>query len=176
MAREKLNTEITREWVLAQAKLESDSDVTSVGGLAHRLGLLRGVNGTAQGRPPADVTPPPFVDPGRQSLGKFIELSRRRLRLTVEQLAERADVDLGELLAIEKAEDVPAETRTIYRLADVLGMRVDPLLELAGLVDKRSVGLTQSAFRFAARSEPMAALTREEEEALNWFVGELTKA
>ena len=122
------------------------------------------------------MAPSPFVDPGRQSLGKFIELSRRRLRLTVEQLADRADVELGELLAIENAEDVQPETRTIYRLAETLNMRVDPLLELAGLVGRRSVGLTQSAFRFAARSEPMAALTSEEEEALNWFVGELTKA
>jgi hypothetical protein len=54
-------------------------------------------------------------------------------------------------------------------------VRVEPLLELAGLVVTKSVALTESAVRFAARSEPMDALTKEEEEALNWFVKELSK-
>jgi uncharacterized ParB-like nuclease family protein len=54
-------------------------------------------------------------------------------------------------------------------------MRVEPLMELAGLVVPKSIALNESAVRFAARSEPMDVLTKEEEEALNWFVKELSK-
>jgi transcriptional regulator with XRE-family HTH domain len=164
MAHEKLNFKISHGWTRAHAKLEPDSGITSAGGLAHRL--------RAAGRPGAVVI---STDPRRQSLGKLIELSRRRMRLSVEQLADRANVDLAELLGIEKAEDTVPELRTIYQLAGVLGIGPDPLLELAGLIEAKFVGLGESAVRFAARSEPMNALTKEEEEALNWFVAELTK-
>ena len=169
MAHEKLNINMTREWASAQAKLEPDSGTTSVGGLAHRLSGMEQASDAA-------LSPSTSTDPRRQSLGKFIELSRRRMRLSVEQLADKANIDLAELLAIEKAEDVRPEPRTVYQLAHVLRVRVEPLLELAGLVVTRTTGLTESAVRFAARSEPMEALTKDEEEALNWFVKELTRA
>ena len=176
MAHETLNINITPEWASAQAKLEPESGVTSVGGLAHRIGGLEEVSGRVGQEGTETLSAPTMsADPRRQSLGKFIELSRRQLRLSVEQLADKANVDLAELLAIEKAEDILPETRTVYQLAKVLRMRVEPLLELAGLVVTKSVGLTESAVRFAARSEPMDALTKEEEEALNWFVKELSK-
>jgi transcriptional regulator with XRE-family HTH domain len=176
MAHETLNINITPEWALEQAKHEPDAGVTSVGGLAHRLSGLESVSGPA--RQPESEGSSSLVmsaDSKRQSLGKFIELSRRRMRLSVEQFAQKADVDLAELLAIEKAEDIAPEPRTIYQLAGVLRISVEPLLELAGLVVQKSAGLTETAVRFAARSEPMDALTKEEEEALNWFVKELSK-
>jgi HTH-type transcriptional regulator, competence development regulator len=176
MAHETLDINFTREWTEAQAKVEPESGITSVGGLAHRIGELEQVGNPA--RPAGTETlsvPATSADPKRQSLGKFIELSRRRMRLSVEQLADKANVDLAELLAIEKAEDILPEPRTVYQLAQILRMRVEPLMELAGLVVPKSIALTESAVRFAARSEPMDALTKEEEEALNWFVKELSK-
>jgi hypothetical protein len=41
------------------------------------------------------------TDASRRSLAKFVELSRRRLGQSLEQLADKAAVDLGELLAVE---------------------------------------------------------------------------
>jgi len=175
MAHETLNINVTPEWALEQAKLEPDVGVTSVGGLAQRIRGFEDVPNAEQEGAENLSTPSMSADPRRQSLGKFIELSRRRMRLSVEQLAEKVDVDLAELLAIEKAEDIVPEPRTLYQLAQFLRMRVEPLLELSGLVVAKSVSLTESAVRFAARSEPMDTLTKEEEEALNWFVKELTK-
>ena len=177
MAHDKLNINITRQWASAKAKLEPDIGVTSVGGLAHRLcGLEQVSTPTLPEQTAAGLPASMSADPRRQSLGKFIELSRRQMRVSVEQLADKADVDLTELLAIEKGEDILPEPRTVYQLAQVLRVRVEPLLELAGLAVTISTGLTESALRFAARSEPMDALTKEEEEALNWFVKELAKA
>ena len=176
MAHETLNINITPEWASAQAKLEPDSGATSVVGLAQRITGLEQMGGPA--RRERATTIPAFgmsADPRRQSLGKLIELSRRRMQLSVEQLADKANVGLAELLAIEKAEDVVPEPRTVSQLAQVLRIPAEPLLELAGLVVAQSAGLTESAVRFAARSESMDALTKAEDDALNWFVQQLTK-
>ena len=172
MAHEKLNIRMNREWARSQAKTESEGTFTSVGGLSCRMDEMAAL---VLKNPPLLIEPL-VADPRRQSLGKFVELSRRRLRLSVEQLASRANVDLAGLLAIEKAEEVTPEPRTIYQLAAVLQVGVEPLLELAGLVLPKTTRLTESAVRFAARSEPMQVLSEEEEAALNWFVKELTKA
>ena len=176
MAHEKLNIDVTSEWAIQQAKTEPDVGITSVGGLAHRINELETPGDRAR-RIENEIAARPAMsaDPKRQSLGKFVELSRRRMRLSVEQFAQNADVDLAELLAIEKAEDIAPEPRTIYQLASVLRIDVGPLLELAGLAAQKSADLTETAVRFAARSEPMDALTKEEDEALNWFVEQLTK-
>lgn len=112
----------------------------------------------------------------RLSLARLIELTRRHRQLTVEQLAKEADVDLVELLAIENAEDVKPEPRTLHRLAGFLKVKVEGLLELAGAVTNRQSRIGEAALRFAARSEPMAKLTPEEEKALNEFVRELSKS
>jgi hypothetical protein len=51
MTHEELNIKITRKWATKQARLETESGVTSVGGLAHRIGCLKRVNGpSATGR------------------------------------------------------------------------------------------------------------------------------
>jgi transcriptional regulator with XRE-family HTH domain len=176
MARELFNINITPEWALEQARSEPETGITSVGGLAQRIEGLEVLGGPGlEAGKGAASTVVMSTDPKRQSLGKFIELSRRQMRLSVEQFAQKADVDLAELLAIEKAEEVTPGPRTICQLATILRTRVEPLMELAGLVVQKSVGLTETAVRFAARSEPMDALTKEEEEALNWFVKELSK-
>lgn len=173
MAHEKLNFTFTREWAKLQAKLEADEGNTSVGGLALRVAESK-ANLEALNAPAAQQNAE-STDPRRQSLAKLVELFRRRMRFSVEKLAEHAQVDLGELLAIENANPVAPAPRTIYQLAVVFKVKPDPLMELAGLVESRRADLTESAVRFAARSEPMQALSRDEEDALNWFVKELTK-
>ncbi len=160
MSHPKLNMRITDEWVLAQAAREPESGITSVGGLAARM----------------EAAQPKPADPSRLSLAKFVELSRRRLGWTVEKLAEQADVDLAELVAIEKAEAVSVEPRTVFQLARKLDVKPEPLMQLAGLIEVKDSRVDEAALRFAARSEPMAKLSREEEEALKWFIRELTKA
>jgi transcriptional regulator with XRE-family HTH domain len=177
MAHEPLNFHVTREWAREQAGIEPDDGITSVGGLAHRIGALeptRAPGREAVVRPSG--APPVWRDPRRHSLGKLVELSRRRLRLSIEQLAAQADVDVAELLALERAGDVVPQTRTVRQVAGVLRVPVEPLLELAGLAPAESASLTESAVRFAARSESINDLSKEEEEALSWFVQELAKA
>jgi transcriptional regulator with XRE-family HTH domain len=131
----------------------------SVGGLAHDLGILE--------RPTTDRL---------HVFGKLIEFARRAQRLTVAELARKADIDLGELVLIEKDDRAIPEPRTVYKLAETLDLPVRRLMELSGLTQRTGDDLKQAAQLFAARSEPTAKLSKEEKEAFEEFVKVLADA
>jgi hypothetical protein len=74
------------KWLLKMADLEDGSEL-SVGGLAHELGMF------PSSHSPSSVTTPVF--------SRLVELRRRDLRFTVEELAKRADVEISDVLSIE---------------------------------------------------------------------------
>ena len=141
----------SRDWLSRMGDLEGGCQV-SVGGLAADLGLL----GT-----------PSFQR--SIAFGKLIELARRDRGESLEVLAKRADLELPELLAIERGEGTPTP-RTVFQLAQVLRFNAGKLMELAGLADAKDERLRHEALLFAARSEPTAKLSREEREAFEAFV------
>lgn len=151
----------SREWLRRMADAEDRCESVSVGGLAHDLGLL--------GSP----TAVPHVT--RSALAKLIEFSRRRLGLSPEQLADKADIDLAELVSIERGEDFVPEPRTIVKLSQVLKLPTQSLLGLAGLVQRTDTRLSEAAIRFAASSEPMEKLSAEEQRLLQNFVNTLAE-
>lgn len=151
----KLN--INPEWLLEAAENE-EGGIVSVGGLAFR----------AQGEFKAAGTP----GPERTALAHLLELQRRNMRLSVESLASQSDVEVEEILEVEQGHGVP-EPRTLFKLAQVLKLRDDKLMHLAGHVSRPDPRLEQAAVRFAARSAPMDLLTAEEAAALAEFVKEL---
>jgi transcriptional regulator with XRE-family HTH domain len=141
---------------LLRKAAEESEGVVSVGGLVTEL---REVAARVEGNPGRKV-----------AFARFVELSRRRLRLKVEDLAKKAQVDVSELLGIEQGDVECPEPRTVYRLAGVLKVPQERLLELSGLAVPRDVRFQEAAIRFVARSERMDALSREEETALQEFV------
>jgi transcriptional regulator with XRE-family HTH domain len=114
------------------------------------------------------------VEETRIAFGKFVNLMRRQLGLSMEGLAEAADLDAGDLLVIEEGRHGAPEPRTIYKLAQTFGVPQPPLMELAGLAVANDAGLQQEAVRFAARSEAVQKLTPEESAALDAFVAVLS--
>jgi transcriptional regulator with XRE-family HTH domain len=151
-------------WLLARAN-EEDNCIISVGGLVCRL--------KAESIQQEKETPEPTR---RIAFARVIELSRRKLRLTIEQLAEKADVDISQLIEIEEGECVVAEPRTIFKLAKIFNFPMDRLMELSGIAQTRDRHLTEATVRFAARSEPVNALSKEEEEALQEYVKVLVES
>jgi len=99
----------------------------------------------------------------------LIEFARRNQGLTVEKLAERADVDLAAILEIETDDRAVPEERTVYQLAQALCLPQAKLMELAGLATPKPE-TSRAALKFAARSEPASKLTRDEREAFEEFV------
>jgi HTH-type transcriptional regulator, competence development regulator len=142
-------------WTRRMAELEDGGEVT-VGGLAQEVGMFD-----------VSLTPAPVA---KSAFAKLIELRRRELRLSVEQLAERAEVDIAELVGIELSEvDVP-ELRTVAKLAKVLKLPAQKLVELSGLATPKNARFAEAVVRFAAKSESIDKLSREEHEALEEFV------
>ena len=140
------------DWLRKAALAEAEHNSVSVGGLAVRLGVLQ----------PGELRPSVFA--------QFVEFGRRRLRLTLEELAAQADVDIEELVLIERGEcDTPA-ARTVHNLALAFHLPAGAVAVVAGLVRVRNKRLDHAAYLFAARSEPTAMLTVEEEHAYQEFV------
>ncbi len=145
----------------AKADLE-DNQPISVGGLMHRL--------------QDDTNKDELYDSVKQhAFAKFVELSRRRLQLSIEELASMADVDPAELTQIELGLLEAPEPRTVYQLAKILKVKREKLMELSGLMLARDSHIGGAAVRFAARSESMANLSKEEEQALREFVAQLSR-
>ncbi|MBL9080883.1 MAG: helix-turn-helix transcriptional regulator [Planctomycetales bacterium] len=131
---------------------------TSVGGMAANLGVL-----------------PPVAAESQRVFGRLIEFARRARGLSVEQLATHADVDLAEIVDIEREDHFIPTPRTVYQLAQVLNLPSGRLTEVAGLTTPRS-DVSAAALKFAARSEPTATLSAAEREAFEEFVKVLVEA
>lgn len=146
-----------REWLRHMADIEDRHPPIVAAGLAADLGMLGG---------PGEETGPL----ARVAFGKLIELSRRQSRLTPEQLAESAGIELADVVGIERGEAQDPEPRTVFNLAHALNLPGKSLMQLAGLTKAANPGLAQAAMRFAARSESMEKLTSTELSALEEFV------
>jgi HTH-type transcriptional regulator, competence development regulator len=154
----------TKGWWLALADSEGDEPVgvgLSARGPDRCAGALHPVT------PPAEGTLIAF--------GKLVELMRRRSKLSVEQLADKASLDVSELMKIEEGMARSPEPRTVYRLAQTFKLPEQRLMQLAGLAVANDSGLQLEAVRFAARSESIQKLTREENAALEAFIAVLSR-
>jgi transcriptional regulator with XRE-family HTH domain len=153
---------IPKEWFEESAQLER--------GLSDEAGTPSSfLKGTAVAEPKAPAMGPEL----RVAFGRFVELKRRSLGFSVEQLAEKADVDPGELVTIETDLRHVPEPMTVFNLAKLFRTPEKSLMQLAGLVVAKDKEFVQAAVRFAAKSESIAKLTSQEQAALESFVAEL---
>jgi HTH-type transcriptional regulator, competence development regulator len=109
-------------------------------------------------------------EPIRFAFSTLISYRRRALRMTMEDVAQKAKVELDELLEIEENLSYVPEVRTVHRLADLLKLPIPQLLVLSGNAKAATAELTEAAVRFAARSRAVEKLNPEQSNALNEFV------
>lgn len=104
------------------------------------------------------------------AFGTLINLWRRKRGLRLDVLADKAGIDAAELIEIEKNLTYVPEPRTVYQLAKTLDLPSERLLELSGNLVVRNSSLGREAVRFAAKSESVEKLSRDEQRALEEFV------
>ena len=158
-----MRIDITRDWCARMAQLEADAEIGA--------GLVA-IDPVFDGEPATASAP---VDESNIAFGRFVRLMRRARRLSLEKLAEEADVDVVELVASEDDNHHKPEGRTVYQLANYFRVPRANLLQVAGLTAPKDQGLVAEAVRFAARSDPMAELTPQERAALEAFVAVLSE-
>jgi len=106
----------------------------------------------------------------RHAFRLFVQMLRRRHGLTVDKLAQRADIDRDEIVAMERNNGYRPSPLTLHKLCDVFGIPERRMLALAGAIKEAPRGLSERASGFAAQSESFADLTREEKRELDEFV------
>ncbi len=157
----KLN--LSKEWLRQRAALDDKADVSAGTLDVNRLPAARpGKVGSTQASAESDTPNPGF--------GILINLWRRKRGLRVDVLAEKAKIDVAELIEIEKNLNYVPEPRTVYQLAKTLDLPSERMLELSGNLIVRDSSLGQEAVRFAAKAESVEKLSKDEQRALEEFV------
>ena len=88
-----MKLEVTKEWCLAMARREGNAEVGA--------GVLA-FDPERDEVSDAPSAPSVRMDEQQVAFGPFVQLMRRKQGLTIERLAEQADLDLSELVIIEK--------------------------------------------------------------------------
>lgn len=160
-----MKIEFTKEWCLRMAQLEEESGAAFSAGFEHSTDdLTKSVGVEASPTHSSNI-----------AFGRFVQLMRRKNRLTVEKLAEAAKVDITEIIEIEEDARYVPEPRTVYQLAQQFRISVSKLMEVAGLTQAKDNWLSNEAVRFAARSESVEELNDVERAALDAFVTVLSE-
>jgi len=149
----KMNSD--QAWLKKKAEQE-DGCLVSVGGLVEALDQME--------RPANNIVPI------KHAFVRFLQLARRERKLSLDQFAEKVDVDLVELLKIEADEQYTPALRTIHQIAGFLSIPEQKLMALAGLLRVKDAQFQNAAMKFAARSESVEKLSREEHSALEEYV------
>ena len=111
----------------------------------------------------------------RLAFARFVNMARRKQGLTIEKLAEDADIEIGELMSIEEDTHYEPDLRTVWSLSNIFGVSQTRLMELAGLAVPKDGHWLQSAVRFAARSAPIEELTPDEQIAFEGLIAVLSE-
>jgi transcriptional regulator with XRE-family HTH domain len=154
--------DISKDWCLRMAQLEGNNEI-GAGALA--------IDPVFDSAPVGVVA----LEETNIAFSRFVQFARRDRGLSVEKLAENADVEVSELVSIEENSQHKPELRTVYQLANYFGVQRARLLQVAGLTAPKDNHIVDEAVRFAARSEPVTALTPEERSAFIAFVSVLSE-
>lgn len=111
----------------------------------------------------------------RVALGVLVRQLRLKEGVSVAELAERAQVSEDELRQVEHDPHYTARPRLIYQLSGYFKVSLSTLSQMSGATHAVDRVLYNAAVKYAARSDDVSTLTREEREALDVFVAMLNE-
>jgi transcriptional regulator with XRE-family HTH domain len=154
---------LSKEWLSQRAALDDKADVSAGTLDLDRLPAVHPSNVISMQTSAEAESPNP-------AFGRLINLWRRKKGFRIEVLADKARIDVSELIEIERNLNFVPEPRTVYQLAKTLDLPSERMLELSGNLLLRDASLGKEAVRFAARSESVEKLSKDEQMALEEFV------
>ncbi len=107
-------------------------------------------------------------------LGKLLTMLRRREKISEEELAKRARIDIAEIQKIEYDRDYLANPRTIIQLEKYFNLPAKTLVKLSGAFTNHTDSFCQGVIRFAAKMKTIDNLSSEEKELLKQFINFLS--
>jgi len=158
------------EWL--EQKIKSDADIETDAGRA----LERSIVADDLARGKSSIVAPRAAVQLRIALGTLVRQLRTRDGLTLPEVAVRADVLEDELRQVENNPSYTARPRLLHNLSKFFGVSLNNLSQMSGAtiaVDRR---LYNTAVQFAAHSDNVSSLSREQLEVLEAFVGMLNES
>ena len=158
------------EWL--EQKIKSDPDIETDAGRALERSIL--ADDLARGK--SSIVAPRAAVQLRIALGTLVRQLRMRDGLTLPEVAVRADVLEDELRQVETNPSYTARPRLLHNLSKFFGVSLNNLSQMSGAtiaVDRR---LYNKAVQFAAHSDDVSSLSREQLEVLEAFVGMLNES
>ena len=131
-----MKIEISKEWCIRMAQLEANAEIG-----AGRLAIDPVLDGEFGPVEASDEDVPNIA------FGRFI---RRKRGISLENLTEKADVEITELVEIENDTHHKPELRTTHQLAKFFNVPQSGLMQVSGLAVPKDVNLYDEAVRFAA--------------------------
>src|SRR6185437_14452540 len=106
----------------------------------------------------------------RAAFLRLLQLARRERRLTIEQFAAMAEVDVRELVSLDNNPGYLPTPRLVHKLAGFLKIPSKTLMVLAGLLQVKNLQFDEAALRFAANSESTEILSNDEQKMLREYI------
>ncbi len=157
------------EWL--EQKIKSDPDIETDAGRP----LERSIVADDLARGKSSIVAPRTAVQLRIALGTLVRQLRMRDGLTLPEVAMQADVSEDELRQVETNPSYTARPRLLHNLSKFFGVSLNNLSQMSGAtiaVDRR---LYNTAVKFAAHSDDVSSLSREQLEVLEAFVGALNE-
>ena len=111
----------------------------------------------------------------RIALGTFVRQLRLKEGLSIAQLCERAQISEDELRQVEHNPNYTARPRLIFQLSEHFKVPLAKLSQMSGNTHAVSRVLYNEAVKYAARSDDVSTLTKDERQALDAFVALLNE-
>lgn len=164
---------VSNDWL--RREIEGDPDVeVEAGRVIHRSSdVVKAMHAVEQQQAQdAPVESPRLVSDrdAENILGRFVQMTRRKDRLTPAQLAERIRVAPEEITSIERDPGFSPKPRTVHQLARYVKVPSSTLLHLLPNAGQKDVALNEAAHRFAASSDNLPGLSKAERKVFNDFV------
>ena len=154
---------VSRDWL--RRKIDADPDIDADAGTP--IGLLESIG---------MFLPSDLVEDGsnvvrlKHAFGVLVRQLRRREQLSIDELAAKARIDAEELRQVEQDPHFKPKPRLVHQLALVFGVSARSLMKLSGATVTRDERFEEAALRFAAKSDDLSKLTRDEQRVLNEYV------
>lgn len=154
---------VSRDWL--RRKIEADPDLETDAGWP-----AEAIDNIGMFLPSELVDEASNVVELKHAFGVLIRQLRRRDQVTVETLATKARVDADEIKRIERDPSYRPRPRTVHQIADYFRMPPRALMKLSGATITRDETLQEQAIRFAAKSDDLSKLSKDEQSVLDTFV------
>jgi len=106
----------------------------------------------------------------RMALGTLVRQLRSKRRLTIGELARNADVSEDELRNVEHDPHYIAKPRLLFQLSHYFDVKLSKLAQISGATQAVEKSVFNRAIKYAAKSDDISTLSREESETLDAFV------